>query len=266
MTAARCLALTLCAFGIAPALAAPPVPLGDPFHVQHGESVELAHGVKLKFIGVTSDGRCPADVSCVWQGEAFVEIELQVAGETARGSITTEKPDGTLLAHRVKLLGLHPAPRDGEKRPAKEYVAFFRVADATPASANAFANRVAALAAATRYVDAYRRSANQVCADWQKRGLASYIQDSGGLCEMIGKVSRTAYAVNEDADSWRFFFMLDDPKLRTQMNESLYLFVTMSKAPKDAFDQVGESDVVILPCDVTLLGGTAHGGCNAPPR
>lgn len=53
MTAARCVALTVCAFGIVPAVAAPPVPLGDPFHVRHGESVELAHGVKLKFIDVS---------------------------------------------------------------------------------------------------------------------------------------------------------------------------------------------------------------------
>ena len=118
MTAARCLALTICAFGIAPALAAPPVPLGDPFHIRHGESVVLARGAKLKLIGV-SEGRCPVGSTCVWQGEAHVEFELQVKGQTARGSVTTRNPDHTLLARRVKLLGLHPWPRQSEKRPAQ---------------------------------------------------------------------------------------------------------------------------------------------------
>ena len=207
MTAARCVALTICALGIAPALEAQPVPLGDPFHVRHGESVELAHGVRLKFVDV-AEGRCSGN--CVWQGEALVRIELQVKGQTARGSVTTQKPDRTLLAHRVRLLGLYPYPREGEKRPAKGYVAVFRVAQAAPASAKAYANRTAALEAAGRYVDAYTRTAKQVCADWQSRQLTSYVEDSSDLCWMIGTVLPTAHAVNEDADTWGFYFMVDN--------------------------------------------------------
>jgi hypothetical protein len=263
MSAARYVALSILAFAVEIALAGPPVALGAPFHVKHGESVELTHGVSLKFIGVTSDGRCPADVTCVWQGEAVIEIELRVQGQSARGSMSTEKPDLTLLAQKVKLLGLYPSPRTSEKRPAAEYVAFFRVADTAPASAKNLANRAAALDEAVRYVDAYTRAAKNVCADWRQRGLASYIRDSGGLCEMISKVSRTAYAVNGDAESWRFYFLVDNPQLREQMRETVYLMVTMSKAPKNAFDQVGISDVIVLPCDVMLLApDPAHRGCN----
>jgi hypothetical protein len=263
MSAARYVAVSILAFGIETALAGPPVALGDPFHVRHGESVELTHGVSLKFIGVTSDGRCPADVTCVWQGEAVVEIELQVQKQSARGSMSTEKTDLTLLAHKVKLLGLYPGPRASERRPAEEYVAFFRVADTAATSAKDLANRAAALDEAVRYVGAYTRAAKSVCADWQQRGLASYSRDSGGLCEMIGKVSRTAYAVNGDADDWRFYFVVDNPWLREQMPEAVYLMVTIYKAPKDAFDQVGHSDVVVLPCDVTLLApDPVHRGCN----
>jgi hypothetical protein len=238
--------------------------LSDPFHVEQGESVELAQGVTLKFIGVTSDSRCPADVTCVWQGEAVLEIELQARGRTARGSISTVKTDLILLGLRVKLLGLYPSLRESEKRPAEENIAFLRVVDTMPISTKEFANRAAAQAAAVSYVDALTRSAKQVCGDWQQRGLASYIQDSGGLCQMISRVSRTAHALNEDADAWRFYFLVDNPQLRQEMNETLYLSVAMSKVAKDAFDQLGESDVVILPCDVTLLDGTTHRGCNAP--
>jgi hypothetical protein len=260
MTAARCVALTICALGIAPALAAP-VPLGDPFYVRYGESVELVHGVRLKFVDVR-DERCPADLFCLWQGEAFVEIELQAEGQTARGSMTTEKADLSLLAHRVRLLGLYPGPRSTEQRPVQQYVAFLRVADA---AANPIADRDAALAAATHYVSTYRRAANQLCADWQQRRPASGIQEGGALCLQLGKASRTAHAFNEDDSSWRFFFLVDDPQMRTQQNESLYLLVAIPKPPRHAFDQVQDWNVVLLPCDVTLLN-EVRGGCSAPPR
>jgi hypothetical protein len=82
---------------------------------------------------------------------------------------------------------------------------------------------------------------------------------------MIGKVSPKAHAFTESPASWSFYFLIDDPQIRTQMNESLYLVVSMSKAPGDAFDQVRQPDVVILPCEVTLLDGT-HGGCNGSRR
>jgi hypothetical protein len=265
MTAASWLALTICTFGIAPALAASPVPLGDPFHIRYGESVELARGVKLRLIGV-DEHRCPVGMTCISQGEAHVEFELQVKGQTARGSIDTIKPDHTLLAHRVKLLGLHPWPRQGERRPAQEYVATLRIAEAAPQSPKPFANRAVAMAAAARYVDASTRSAKLVCADWQERGLASYIEDSSDLCRMIGKLSGTAHAVSEGGGGWAFFFLIDNPQIRTQANEPLYLLVVMSKAPKDAFDQVHGSDFATLPCDVTLLADIARDGCNAPLR
>lgn len=113
MALARHLAPTICALAVAPALAS--VPPGDPFYVWHGQSVELAPGLKLKFIDV-NDGRCPAGDTCVWQGEAFVEVELQFKGQTGRGTITTEKPEGTVLAHRVKLLGVYPPPGEGVRR------------------------------------------------------------------------------------------------------------------------------------------------------
>jgi hypothetical protein len=200
----------------------------------------MAPGLKLKFVDV-NDGRCPANATCVWQGEAFVHVELRVNDQTGRGTITTEKPEGTVLAHRVKLLGVYPPPREGEQRPAQEYVAILRVANTAPLPGKDFANRAAALAAASHYASTYRHAANAVCADWEGRQLTSYVQDSAGLCQMIGKVSPTAHAFHEDASNWGFYFLIDDPEMRTQ--------------------GVREADVVILPCEVTLLE-EARGGCS----
>jgi hypothetical protein len=258
MTLAQHLALMICALAIAPALAS--VPPGDPFYVRHGQSVELAPGLKLKFIDV-NDGRCPAGATCVWQGEAFVEVELQFKGQAGRGTITTEKPEGTVLAHRVKLLGVYPPPREGEQRSAKDYVAILRVADTAPVPGKGFATRDAALAAARHYVSTYARAANDVCADWDRRELISYVRDSSGLCHMIGKVSPTAHAFTENADNWGFYFLVDDPEMRTQEHESLYFLVVMSKSPKQKLDRVRDWDVVILPCEAKLLEET-RGGCS----
>jgi hypothetical protein len=38
------------------------------------------------------------------------------------------------------------------------------------------------------------------------------------------------------------------------------------KAPSNAFEQVRESGIHLLPCEVTLVEETTHGGCNTLPR
>jgi hypothetical protein len=101
-----------------------------------------------------------------------------------------------------------------------------------------------------------------VCADWQKRQLSSYIKDSAGLCGMIAKVSPTAHAFHEDSRNWGFYFLVDNPEVRAQESESLYLLVAIPKTPRDALDQVLGADVVVLPCEVTLLDNT-RAGCGA---
>jgi len=256
MIAARYIAI--CALAISPALAAT-VPPGDPFYVRHGQTIELAPGLKLKLVEV-NDSRCPADATCVWQGEVAVAVELQSQGETAHASITSQNPESTLLAHRVKLLGLYPRLRGSEQTPAREYVALFRVGNAAPGSAKAPANRATALSAAGRHVSAYTRAAHEVCADWQQRQLDSYIALSSDLCGMIAKVSPTAHAFHEDSRNWGFYFLVDNPDMRTRDDQSLYLLVAIAKTPKDALDQVLGAEVVVLPCEVTLLDET-HTGC-----
>jgi hypothetical protein len=59
-----------------------------------------------------------------------------------------------------------------------------------------------------------------------------------------------------------FYFLVDNPEVRAQESESLYLLVAIPKTPRDALDQVLGSDVVVLPCEVTLLDNT-RAGCGA---
>jgi len=91
-----------------------------------GLVADLPNGRSIELVGVTGDSRCPADVQCVWAGEATVLLEWVAPGDTrrvpvilspARGSAAT--PDGMTL----RVLELSPATRSGTTIPAADYVA-----------------------------------------------------------------------------------------------------------------------------------------------
>lgn len=86
--------------------------------------------LRLTFLRVRDDARCPIDWYCVWQGNAVVEITLAVGADpdetvilnTAYGSAPVEH-----AGYRVALLSLMPIPRGGMTVPAEEYRAAVRV-------------------------------------------------------------------------------------------------------------------------------------------
>ncbi len=72
------LLLTACA-GAGPS---PSVVPGQPWTMVPGQQVSLPEGGgHLRFTGVRSDSRCPADVQCIHAGEAIVVFELQAASQ-----------------------------------------------------------------------------------------------------------------------------------------------------------------------------------------
>src|SRR5213596_1801495 len=57
---------------------APTTPLTIQAVVRAGETVTLPEAsLRLKFIGVMGDSRCPADAMCILGGDAVVRIEVQ---------------------------------------------------------------------------------------------------------------------------------------------------------------------------------------------
>ena len=102
------------------------LPTGSPFELAPGDSALLEGGVPLTFVGVTGDSRCPADVTCIWEGDASValrvgpppgqEFVLHTSG--APGMPRTAEACG----HRLELAALAPAPaRAGVPVPRGEY-------------------------------------------------------------------------------------------------------------------------------------------------
>jgi hypothetical protein len=95
-----------------------------------GRVVTLDEGrLRVRFVSVASDSRCPTDVDCVWAGNA--EVVFEVSG-SRRGSRTfrlntsasPERPgEGRYGRYTLKLTALAPQPRSNRKIAPGQYTA-----------------------------------------------------------------------------------------------------------------------------------------------
>jgi hypothetical protein len=61
---------------------APTVRLNEEFVLQRGEVAAIGDtGIRIRFVGVEGDSRCPADVVCIQGGDAIVRIEVKSASD-----------------------------------------------------------------------------------------------------------------------------------------------------------------------------------------
>lgn len=69
------LVLSVGCSGSSPTQPSPP-PFGQPFDLRPGEHVTLEDGVRVSFLYVHADSRCPIDAICVRAGDAVVVVAL----------------------------------------------------------------------------------------------------------------------------------------------------------------------------------------------
>jgi hypothetical protein len=93
--------------------------LGEPFQLGVGESATIeAEGLRIEFLEIVEESRCPLDVTCIQAGRAMVRVavgdEQAVATLEARGM--PYLPGETVGAYAVALIALDPYPnlQDGE--------------------------------------------------------------------------------------------------------------------------------------------------------
>lgn len=103
--------------------------VGQEFSLKVGQKEKL-EGVDLqvKFAGVPQDSRCPANVNCVWAGNAEVALDLlhnncstAVTLNTLRSSGTGD--EGKVGGFRIKLVKLVPYPHTERKIAPGDYTA-----------------------------------------------------------------------------------------------------------------------------------------------
>jgi hypothetical protein len=86
--------------------------------------------MRVSFLGVRADSRCPVDVLCVWQGDADVEIGVRFGmGPTVPYVLHTgvEPRSVVVGGYRITLVSLRPAPVSTTSIPPEQYVAELRL-------------------------------------------------------------------------------------------------------------------------------------------
>lgn len=99
---------------------------GDTVRLGVGQALRIgATGVRVKFVGVAEDSRCPIDAICVWPGTAEVRLELSAPGEAASHVSLHSYSDPRATTYRgysIRLLEVSPSRSADQAIPAGDYV------------------------------------------------------------------------------------------------------------------------------------------------
>lgn len=108
------------------------VPLETEFTLRVGDSVAVrGTELRLVFVEVSEDSRCPVDATCVWVGSAPVVLAVRAPRDTSLALDGASAPVVAAVGEwRVELRSLQPAPRAGVPIPAGDYAATLRVTGA----------------------------------------------------------------------------------------------------------------------------------------
>ena len=104
---------------------------GREFTIKVGRTVTLkGESLRLRFVRVPADSRCPKNVECVWAGNAEVLIEVSNGGARGRRTLSLNTNAGqgrpgeaTYGRYTVKLVSLSPYPSNTRKIRQGQYVA-----------------------------------------------------------------------------------------------------------------------------------------------
>lgn len=101
------------------------------FALRVGQEARVGGTVlRIAFLAVTEDSRCPTQVMCIWAGNAAVRIGVAFGtGPTVPYVLNTfsDPHAAELGSYRVTLLRLDPYPVQPAPIPADRYVATFRL-------------------------------------------------------------------------------------------------------------------------------------------
>jgi hypothetical protein len=118
--------MLLASCGTSPATprAAAAATVGEPFTLAPAQTAQVeGTGLAVTFESVSADSRCPADVTCVWEGDAVVLVTVRPAASTPSELHTSGRYASQVEAgdFRVRLVELKPVPRSGASPAPGEY-------------------------------------------------------------------------------------------------------------------------------------------------
>jgi hypothetical protein len=109
-------------------VAAPAKPLRQQGKVQiHHEAI--VNGIRVKFVDLIEDSRCPTDTQCVWAGNAKLKVKLWKNGQTRVVEMNTGMEPRVIrfAGYEIKITDLTPHPATNIRIRKDGYVATFSV-------------------------------------------------------------------------------------------------------------------------------------------
>lgn len=114
--------------------------LGQEFKLGIGRQATLKReGLLIKFVKVKEDSRCPADVQCIWAGNAAVQLQVSMRGRSGKSltlnsdSAPASVGEDQYRGYKFKLVDLSPYPRSRKGKP-QGYVATLLVSKSDAAN------------------------------------------------------------------------------------------------------------------------------------
>jgi hypothetical protein len=109
--------------------AARAVVLGREFELRPGQQARLMRTkLRITFMNVKDDSRCPKDVTCVWAGNATVRLWVTDGRGGKSLTLNTNKSptlsdEAQYQEYKIKLVDLSPYPRSDQKIAKSDYTA-----------------------------------------------------------------------------------------------------------------------------------------------
>ncbi len=111
--------------------AGPSTPLNQQFTLPRGETISINDtSIRLQFVEVTGDSRCPANAFCIQAGDAIVVVRALDAGDAADYALHTGDSARAAATHRqlrIELVQLAPYPFSGRTIAQDDYRATLKV-------------------------------------------------------------------------------------------------------------------------------------------
>ena len=102
------------------------------FQLRVNQTISLeSYNIKVNFLNVTEDSRCPSGVTCIWQGEVKIFVKIIENNQDLGDFSLTSRTGETNLAiqvfdgHLIQMIKIEPYPTSGKKILLSDYVATF---------------------------------------------------------------------------------------------------------------------------------------------
>ena len=83
--------------------------------------------MKVRFVAVTEDSRCPRDATCIWAGEVKVQLEIQQSSQVASQVEILEGGSTVAGVYRVTLVRVEPQPVSTARIAPQDYRATLKI-------------------------------------------------------------------------------------------------------------------------------------------